>query len=46
MAPSVILATSQWLYKDPGTTRRKDLTPVINAATTPNMWVTHPERRR
>jgi len=42
MAPSVILAVSQWLYKDLGYDPRKDLTPVINAATTPNMWVTHP----
>lgn len=42
MAPSVILAVSQWLYKDLGYDPKKDLTPVINAATTPNMWVTHP----
>jgi tripartite-type tricarboxylate transporter receptor subunit TctC len=42
MAPSVILAVSQWLYKDLGYDPRKDLTPVINAAMTPNMWVTHP----
>ena len=43
IAPSVILATSQWLYKDLGYDPKKDLTPVINAATTPNMWVTHPD---
>jgi tripartite-type tricarboxylate transporter receptor subunit TctC len=43
MAPSAILATNQWLYKEPATTRRKDLTPVINAATTPNVWVAHPD---
>ena len=42
-APSVILATSQWLYKDLGYDPQKDLTPVINAATTSNMWVTHPD---
>jgi tripartite-type tricarboxylate transporter receptor subunit TctC len=42
IAPSVVLAVSQWLYKDLGYDPRKDLTPVINAATTPNMWVTHP----
>jgi tripartite-type tricarboxylate transporter receptor subunit TctC len=42
MAPSAILATNQWLYKEPGYDPRKDLTPVINAATTPNMWVAHP----
>jgi tripartite-type tricarboxylate transporter receptor subunit TctC len=43
MAPSAILATNQWLYKDLGYDPQKDLTPVINAATTPNMWVAHPE---
>ena len=43
IAPSVILATSQWLYKDLGYDPRKDLTPVINAATTPNIWVAHPD---
>ena len=42
-APSVILATSQWLYKDLGYDPQKDLTPVINAATTSNMWVAHPD---
>ena len=43
MAPSAILATNQWLYKEPGYDPKKDLTPVINAATTPNMWVAHPD---
>jgi len=43
MAPSAILATNQWLYKEPGYDPQKDLTPVINAATTPNMWVAHPD---
>src|SRR5688572_30260562 len=43
MAPSAILATNQWLYKDLGYDPQKDLTPVINAATTPNMWVAHPD---
>jgi len=42
MAPSGILATSQWLYKDLPYSPRKDLTPVTNAATTPNVWVAHP----
>lgn len=42
MAPSAILATNQWLYKDPGYDPQKDLTPVIDAATTPNMWVANP----
>ena len=43
MAPSAILATNQWLYKEPGYDPQKDLTPVINAATTPNVWVAHPD---
>jgi tripartite-type tricarboxylate transporter receptor subunit TctC len=43
MAPSAILATNQWLYKEPGYDPQKDLAPVINAATTPNMWVAHPD---
>ena len=43
MAPSAILATNQWLYKEPGYDPQKDLLPVINAATTPNMWVAHPD---
>ena len=43
MAPSAILAINQWLYKELGYDPKKDLTPVINAATTPNMWVAHPD---
>src|SRR5512138_1736181 len=43
MTPSAILATNQWLYKELGYDPRKDFTPVINAATTPNMWVAHPD---
>jgi tripartite-type tricarboxylate transporter receptor subunit TctC len=42
MAPSAILATNQWLYKNMPFDPQKDLTPVINAATTPNMIVVHP----
>src|SRR5436190_22420241 len=42
MAPSAVLATNQWLYKEPGYDPQKDLAPVINAAATPNMWVAHP----
>jgi tripartite-type tricarboxylate transporter receptor subunit TctC len=42
MAPSAILATNQWLYKELGFDPQKDLVPVINAATTPNLWVAHP----
>jgi len=43
MAPSAILATNQWLYKHLGYDPQKDFTPLINAATTPNMWVAHPD---
>jgi tripartite-type tricarboxylate transporter receptor subunit TctC len=42
MAPSVILATSQWLYKDLPYNPQQDLAPLTNAATTPNLWVAHP----
>ena len=43
MAPSAILATNQWLYKELNYDPQKDFTPLINAATTPNMWVAHPD---
>lgn len=43
MAPSAILATNQWLYKELYYDPQKDFTPVINAASTPNMWVAHPD---
>lgn len=39
MAPSAILATNQWLYKNLPYDPQRDFTPVINAATTPNMIV-------
>ena len=42
MAPSAVLATNQWLYKEAGYDPQKDLTPVIDAATTPNLWVASP----
>ena len=42
MAPSAILATNQWLYKDLPYDPHRDFTPVINAATTPNLWVAYP----
>ena len=42
MAPSAVLATNQWLYQDPGYDPQKDLTPLIDAATTPNLWVASP----
>jgi tripartite-type tricarboxylate transporter receptor subunit TctC len=45
MAPSAILATNQWLYKEMPYDPQKDLFPVINAATTPNMMVVHPDVR-
>jgi tripartite-type tricarboxylate transporter receptor subunit TctC len=45
MAPSAILATNQWLYKEMPYDPQKDLVPVINAATTPNMMVVHPDVR-
>jgi len=43
MAPSAILATNRWLYKQLGYDPQKDFTPLINAAATPNMWVAHPQ---
>ena len=42
MAPSAILATNQWLYKDLQYDPQKDFVPVTNAATTPNLMVVHP----
>lgn len=42
MAPSAILATNQWLYKELAYDPQKDFTPVTNAATTPNLMVVHP----
>ena len=42
MATSGILTVNQWLYKQLSYDPEKDLAPVINAATTPNMWVAHP----
>ncbi|MBV9192387.1 MAG: tripartite tricarboxylate transporter substrate binding protein [Betaproteobacteria bacterium] len=43
MTPSAILATNQWLYKEPGYNPQRDFVPIINAATTPNLWVSNPE---
>ena len=42
MAPTPVLAVNAWLYKEMPFDPQKDLTPVINAATTPNMMVVHP----
>jgi tripartite-type tricarboxylate transporter receptor subunit TctC len=37
-----VLAVNQWLYKELPYNPEKDLVPIINAATTPNLWVVHP----
>ena len=41
MAPTPVLAVNAWLYKDMPFDPARDLTPVINAASTPNMIVVH-----
>ena len=41
-APTPVLATNQWLYKDMAFDPQKELTPVINAASTPNIMAVHP----
>jgi tripartite-type tricarboxylate transporter receptor subunit TctC len=42
MAPTPVLAINAWLYREMPFDPHKDLTPVINAASTPNMIVVHP----
>jgi tripartite-type tricarboxylate transporter receptor subunit TctC len=42
MAPTGVLTINQWLYKDLPYNPDKDLVPITNAATTPNLWVVHP----
>jgi 3-(3-hydroxy-phenyl)propionate hydroxylase len=42
MAPTAVLATNQWLYRELGYSAAKDFAPVTNAASTPNLWVVHP----
>lgn len=42
MAPTGVLAINQWLYRQLAYNPERDLVPVINAATTPNMIVVHP----
>ena len=42
MTPSAILATNQWLYKELSYDPQKDFVPIIDAATTPNLWVAYP----
>lgn len=42
LAPTVVLAVNQWLYKDLKYSPQKDFAPITNAAATPNVWVTQP----
>jgi tripartite-type tricarboxylate transporter receptor subunit TctC len=42
MTPTGVLAINQWLYKSLPYDPEKDLVPVINAGTTPNLLVVHP----
>lgn len=42
MAPTPVLAVNQWLYKDLAYSPERDLAPITNAATTPNLLVVHP----
>ncbi|MFN0303887.1 MAG: Bug family tripartite tricarboxylate transporter substrate binding protein [Burkholderiales bacterium] len=42
MAPTVVMAVYQWLFKSPLYDPAKDLAPIINAASTPNIVVVHP----
>ena len=42
MAPTAVLATNQWLYRELGYNAAKDFAAVTNAAATPNLWVVHP----
>lgn len=41
--PTPVLAVNQWLYKELPYDPEKDFVPIINAATTPNLWVVHPD---
>ncbi len=42
MATTVVMAVYQWLFKAPLYDPAKDLAPIINAASTPNIVVIHP----
>lgn len=42
MAPTPVLAVNQWLYKDLAYSPERDLAPITNAASTPNLLVVHP----
>jgi tripartite-type tricarboxylate transporter receptor subunit TctC len=41
-ATTPVLVVNQWLYKQLAYDPLKDLVPITNAATTPNLWVAHP----
>jgi len=43
MAPAAVLVINQWLYKELAYKPDKDFAPITNAATTPNVWVVHPD---
>jgi tripartite-type tricarboxylate transporter receptor subunit TctC len=43
MAPVAVLAVNPWLYKDLPYDTERDFAPVINAVSTPNVWVANPE---
>jgi tripartite-type tricarboxylate transporter receptor subunit TctC len=42
LTPTGVLAINQWLYKKLTYSPEKDLVPIINAASAPNMIVVHP----
>jgi tripartite-type tricarboxylate transporter receptor subunit TctC len=42
MAPVSVLAINRWLYKDQGFDAEKDIIPVVNAGSVPNMLLAHP----
>jgi len=43
MAPTPVLSVNQWLYKTLAYNPEQDFAPITNAATTPNVWVVHPD---
>ena len=42
MATTGVLAINQWIYEKPQYSPEKDFTPIVNAASTPNMIVVNP----
>jgi tripartite-type tricarboxylate transporter receptor subunit TctC len=42
-ATTPVLAINQWLYKQLPYDPARDFAPITNAATTPNVWVVHPD---